>query len=153
MRRKKLSDILLSSCPMMKHFPAMWNLCVARLNKKSNWILRIFQSRNPWFIKFMWKTLVQCHIDYCYQLYIPGKPADLERLENLQRLYTNKPGLLAIERRMERYTLWTYILYTTHLYFCFCVCGATVITAIVNIGRSDCPTVDNKQLKIFKFCF
>ena len=118
MRRKKLSDILLSSCPMMKHFPAMWNLCVARLNKKSSWILRIFQSRNPWFIKFMWKTLVQCHIDYCSQLYLPGKPADLERLENLQRLYTKKIPeirnldywhrlkvlqMLSQERRMERY--------------------------------------------------
>ena len=69
-------------------------------------------------MKYMWKTLVQCHIDYCSQLYLPGKPSDLERLENLQRVYTKKiPAvkhldywqrlkelkMLSQERRMERY--------------------------------------------------
>ena len=89
-----------------------------KVKQKSSWILRTFQARNTWFMKFMWKTLVQCHIDYCSQLYLPGKPADLERLENLQRLYTKKIPeirnldywqrlkvlqMLSQERRMERY--------------------------------------------------
>ena len=61
-----------------------------KVKQKSSWILRTFQSRNTWFMKYMWKTLVQCHIDYCSQLYLPGKLSDLERLENLQRVYTKK---------------------------------------------------------------
>ena len=61
-----------------------------KVKQKSSWILRIFQSRNTWFMKYIWKTIVQCHIDYCSQLYLPGNPADLERLENLQRFYTKK---------------------------------------------------------------
>ena len=89
-----------------------------KVKQKSSWILRTFQSRNTWFMKYMWKTLVQCHIDYCSQLYLPGKPADLERLENLQRCFTKKIPevknldywqrlkklkMLSQERRMERY--------------------------------------------------
>ena len=89
-----------------------------KVKQKSSWILRTFQSRNTWFMKYMWKTLVQCHIDYCSQLYLPGKSSDLERLENLQRIYTKKiPAvkhldywqrlkelkMLSQERRMERY--------------------------------------------------
>ena len=68
-------------------------------------------------MKFMWKTLVQCHIDYCSQLYL-CTPGDLQKIENLQRIYTRKiPDLknlnywqrlqelkmLSQERRAERY--------------------------------------------------
>ena len=99
-------------------FSSHVELVCGKVKQKSSWILRTFQSRNTWFMKYMWKTLVQCHIDYCSQLYLPGKPADLERLENLQRCFTKKIPevknldywqrlkklkMLSQERRMERY--------------------------------------------------
>ena len=63
-------------------------------------------------------AVVQCHVDYCSRLYLPGKPADIEKLEDLQRIYTGKiPELQGLNywqrleslkmlsqgRRMERY--------------------------------------------------
>ena len=68
---------------------------------------------------YMWKTLVQCHVDYCSQLYLPSNPGDLQKIENLQRIYTSKIPevnqlnywqrlahlkMLSQERRMERYS-------------------------------------------------
>ena len=82
--------------------------------------MRTFQSRNAWFLKFMWKTLVQGHVDYCSQLYFPAKSSDMEKIENLQRNFTNKIPevrhlenwaklkqlkLLSQERRMDRYRI------------------------------------------------
>ena len=66
------------------------NLVCNRVKQKSGWILRTFQTRNTWFLKFMWKSLVQGHIDYCSQLYFPSKSSDLEKIENLQKIYTKK---------------------------------------------------------------
>ena len=89
-----------------------------KVRQKSSWVLRTFCSRQTWFLKYMWKTLVQCHIDYCSQLYLPGKPADMMKIENLQRTFTRKIPevkhldywqrlkylkMLSQERRMERY--------------------------------------------------
>ena len=91
----------------------------SKVKQKSGWITRTFQCRQTWFMKFMWKTLVQCHIDYCSQLYLPSKPGDLHKIENLQRIYTSKIPevnqlnywqrlthlkMLSQERRMERYS-------------------------------------------------
>ena len=68
----------------------------------------------------MWKTLVQGHVDYCSQLYFPAKSSDMEKIENLQKIYTKKIPevrlldywdrlkylkLLSQERRMERYRI------------------------------------------------
>ena len=89
----------------------------SKVKQKSGWITRTFQCRKTWFMKFMWKTLVQCHIDYCSQLYL-CTPGDIQKIENLQRIYTRKiPELknlnywqrlkqlqmLSQERRAERY--------------------------------------------------
>ena len=90
----------------------------SKVRQKSSWILRTFQCRRTWFLKFMWKTLVQGHIDYCSQLWFPSKPADLEKIENLQRVFTRKIPevshmnywerlahlkMYSQERRLERY--------------------------------------------------
>ena len=90
----------------------------SQVRKKSGWILRTFHCRNTWFLKFMWKSLVQGHVDYCSQLYFPQKSADMEKIENLQRNYTKKiPEVRMLDywqrlkmlkmysqqRRMERY--------------------------------------------------
>ena len=89
-----------------------------KVKQKSGWIFRTFLCRNTWFLKFMWKSLVQCHLDYCSQLYFPHKSSDMEKLENQQRLFTLKIPevshlnywqrldtlkIYSQERRMERY--------------------------------------------------
>ena len=41
-------------------------------------------------MKLMWKTLVQGHIDYCSQLYMPSQNSEMLLLENLQKCFTKK---------------------------------------------------------------
>ena len=68
----------------------------------------------------MWKSLVQGHVDYCSQLYFPTKSSDMEKIENLQKMYTSKiPEVKTLnywdrlnylkmysqERRMEQYRI------------------------------------------------
>ena len=89
-----------------------------KVRQKSGWVLRTFKCRKTWFLKFMWKSLVQGHIDYCSQLYFPCKSSDMEKIENLQRIYSKKIPevkhlnywdrlkelrIYSQERRMERY--------------------------------------------------
>ena len=37
---------------------------VRKADKKSSWIFRTFSTRDVHFMKKMWKSLVQCHLDY-----------------------------------------------------------------------------------------
>ena len=90
------------------------------VKQKSGWILRTFKSRNPLFMKQLWKQLVQPHVDYCSQLYMPVNGGKLSELENLQRNFTSRiPSakqldywtrlkelqLLSQQRRLERYRI------------------------------------------------
>ena len=71
-------------------------------------------------MKHLWKQLVQPHVDYCSQLYMPVSGGKLSDLENLQRNYTSRiPSvrhldywarlkelqLLSQHRRLERYRI------------------------------------------------
>ena len=66
----------------MESSPTMRNMSFPRSSR------RTFQCRKMWFMKYMWKTLVQCHIDYCSQLYLFAW--DLQKIEYLQRICTTK---------------------------------------------------------------
>ena len=61
-----------------------------KVKQKSGWILPTCHSRDTKFLKFMWKSLVQDHIDYCSQLYMPNKKSEMQNIENLQRWFTKK---------------------------------------------------------------
>ena len=61
-----------------------------KVQQKCGWIMRTFNMRNTFFMKFMWKSLVQGHIDYCSQLYFPTQSSELQSLENLLKTYTKK---------------------------------------------------------------
>ena len=91
----------------------------AKVKQKSGWILRTFQSRQPFLLKLLWKQLVQPHIDYCSQLF-PLTTANLVQLENLQRNYLRRIStmresnywerlklcqMLSQQRRLERYKI------------------------------------------------
>ena len=92
----------------------------SKVKQKAGWILRSFQTRNIQVMKFLWKSLVQGHIDYCSQLYMPVKSTELQLIENLQKWYTKKIPevqhldywsrlralkLYSQQRRMERYRI------------------------------------------------
>ena len=91
-----------------------------KVRQKSGWIFRSFHTRRIDVMKHLWKTLVQCHVDYCSQLYKPGQAQGLQMLERLFYNYTSKipeirdldywSRLQALkmysqERRMERYRI------------------------------------------------
>ena len=62
----------------------------AKVKQKEGWELRISKCRTTWFMKLMWNTLIQGHIDYCSQLYQPVRSRKLQRIEDLQKTYTKK---------------------------------------------------------------
>ena len=62
----------------------------SKVTQKAGWILRPFNNRKTWFMKLMWKTLLQGHIDYFSQLYQPVQPGKLKRIEELQKSFTKK---------------------------------------------------------------
>ena len=91
-----------------------------KVSQKSSWILRTIQARDLLFMKFMWKTLIQGHIDYCSQLYLPTRSTELQQIENLQRCFSKKiPSIRHLnywerlkimkmysqQRRLERYRI------------------------------------------------
>ena len=94
------------------------NVC-AKVKQKAGWILRTFQSRQPFLLKLLWKQLVQPHVDYCSQL-MTLTAGNLARVENLQRNYLRKITvmrelnywerlrecqMLSQQRRLERYNI------------------------------------------------
>ena len=62
----------------------------SKVRQKCGWILRTFSCRKTFLMKFLWKTLVQGHIDYCSQLYFPNQSKELEMLEDLQKNFSKK---------------------------------------------------------------
>ena len=52
-----------------------------KARQKSGWIFRTFYSRNTQFLKQVFKSLVQPHIDYCSQLWTPLEGPNLEKVE------------------------------------------------------------------------
>ena len=89
-----------------------------KVRQKSGWITRTFYTREPNFMRHMFNTLVQPHIDYCSQLWMPQEGQTLDKIEKLLRDYTRKiPGMQDLnywqrleklrmnseQRRLERY--------------------------------------------------
>ena len=66
----------------------------SKVKQKSSWILRTFSNRKSWFLKFMWKSLVQGHIDYCSQLYFPTSPQKWRKLK-IYRKFTPKSSQIS----------------------------------------------------------
>ena len=98
------------------------NVC-KKARQKSGWLLRTFFSRNIYFMKQMFNTLVQPHIDYCSQLWMPQEGRRLQMVKKVMRDFTMRiPTLRGLnyherlkklqmnsqQRRLERYQ----VLYT-----------------------------------------
>ena len=89
-----------------------------KARQKSGWVFRTFYCRRPDFLKQMFKTLVQPHIDYCSQLWMPQEGANMEKVEKVLRDFSRRvPGIRDLcywerlksmamsseQRRLERY--------------------------------------------------
>ena len=96
---------------------------VVAVKKLSGWALRTFKTRAQLPMLTLWKSLLQCHVDYCSQLWSPTSRGEIRALEDLQRCFFSKIDsmrglsywqqlsslkLYSLERRRERYA----ILYT-----------------------------------------
>ena len=91
-----------------------------KARQKSGWIMRTFFCRNQEFMRHMFNTLVQPHLDYCSQLWAPPEGLQMQNIENVLRNYSSKiPKLKSLnywdrlkalrlnsmQRRMERYKI------------------------------------------------
>ena len=91
-----------------------------KVRQKCGWILRTFYTRNLSFMRYMWNTYVQPHIDYCSQLWSPHDGGNLQRIEKLLQSFTARiPAIRHLnywerlksirmnseQRRLERYKI------------------------------------------------
>ena len=91
-----------------------------KVRQKSGWLFRTFYSRNTQFLKQLFKSLVQPHIDYCSQLWAPLEGSSLDKIEKLLRDFTRripelremnywqrleKLAMNSEQRRLERYQI------------------------------------------------
>ena len=51
-----------------------------KVKQKSGWVLRTFYTRSPQFMKTIFKSLIQPHLDYCSQLWMPQQSQKLETI-------------------------------------------------------------------------
>ena len=55
----------------------------SKVRQKFGWMLRTFYTRRSDILKQLWKTLAQCHIEYCSQLYMPRQSQGMQAIEKL----------------------------------------------------------------------
>ena len=82
------------------------------------WVLRTFRTRQLAPMLTLWKQLIRCHIEYCFQLWSP-KLGDIQLIESLQASFLrhislhgldyweclSKLGMYSLERCREWYTI------------------------------------------------
>ena len=88
--------------------------------KKAGWIQRTFYCKQAWFLRHMWNSLVQPHLDYCSQLWSPGEGQELQDIEKILKDFTSRipevehlsywerlktMKMNSLQRRFERYKI------------------------------------------------
>ena len=117
--RDDLKDLGVTMCrdgTFKKHIQAT----VKTAQNQCSWILRTFMTREVIPMLTLWKSLVQCKLDYCSQLWSPARKGDIHTIEMVQNSFLRKlPAirhmsywqklkqlkLYSQERRRERYTI------------------------------------------------
>ena len=79
-----------------------FNLHIANVVTASNrlvgWALRTFRRRSKLVMLTIWKSLVQCKIDYTSQQWSPSDQASISSLESAARHFTAKiPGMEGLD--------------------------------------------------------
>ena len=99
-----------------------WTLHIATICDKARqmaaWVFSVFSTRRTDILMILYKSLVRCHLEYCYPLWNPSKIADIQNLASIQRTFTSKVAglkdlhywvrlkklsLLSLQRRREPY--------------------------------------------------
>ena len=93
---------------------------VSKCRQISGFIFRTFSTRNINAMLTLYKSYIQPHMDYCVQLWYPHKISELQKLEGIQRTFTDKIeglqdlnywqrleklNLYSVHRRYERYII------------------------------------------------
>ena len=93
---------------------------IADANSQAAWVLRTFSTRDATPMLTLFKSLVQCKLDYCSQLWAPSSKGEINKLEMVQRNFLRKISgigrlpywdqlkrlnLYSQERRRERYMI------------------------------------------------
>ena len=63
---------------------------VKKARDKMGWVLRMFQSQTLSLMQTLLKSLVIHLLEYCCQLWNPGKAKDIQAIEAIQRTFTYK---------------------------------------------------------------
>ena len=61
-----------------------------KARQKCGLILRTLYTRDPMFLRHMFNTLAQPHLDYCSQLWAPTEGTQLYKIEKVLKDYTKK---------------------------------------------------------------
>ena len=119
-KERSLSETLVCNSLMMEGLESKLKKVCKKARQKSGWIFRTFYSRNAQFLKQVFKSLVQPHIDYCSQLWTPLEGSNLEKIEKILRDFSRRiPELKGMnywqrlerlamnseQRRLERYQI------------------------------------------------
>ena len=117
--RDHLKDLGVTMCrdgTFKKHI----HTTVKTAQNQCSWILRTFMTREVIPMLTLWKSLVQCKLDYCSQLWSPARKGDIQAIEMVQNSFLRKlPAirhmsywqklkqlkLYSQERRRERYSV------------------------------------------------
>ena len=93
---------------------------MSKVRQKVGRMMRTFYTRRKDIMVQLWKTLAQCYVDYCSQLYMRGQGQAMQAIKKLVYDFTSKiPGvreenywsrlitlkMYSQERRMERYRI------------------------------------------------
>ena len=64
---------------------------ISKVNNMTAWALRMFCSREKFIMRKIWRSLIQCYIDYgCIMWYSVGRKGDMRALEDQLRTFTKK---------------------------------------------------------------
>ena len=88
--------------------------------KMAAWTLSAFKDRSPTVMLTLYKSMVRPKLEYCCPVWNPTKVTEIQKLENVQRSFTNKISgcrelhywerlkklkLMSLQRRRERYCI------------------------------------------------
>ena len=83
---KDLGVWMSNDCTFSEHIESITKTA----KQMSGWILRTFMSRNSDHLLPLWKSLVVSKMEYVCQLWCPHKIKDIQKLEQVQRVFTRK---------------------------------------------------------------
>ena len=62
----------------------------SKARQKAGWVLRMFYTRSTMFLKHMFNSLCQPHLNYCIQLWAPQEGPQMDKIEDVVRNFTKQ---------------------------------------------------------------